>query len=47
MIFFIITMLAMNCEALSLRMFKVLCIASGIEVVAEAVYVMAIFAGVL
>ena len=47
MIFFIITMLAMDCETLNLRTFKGLCIVSCIEAVAEVVYVMAIFAGVL
>ena len=47
MMFFITTMLAMDCETLILRTFKGLCILSCIEVVAEVVYVMAIFAGVL
>lgn len=46
MIFFIITILAMDCDALSLRVFRGLCVATGIEVAIEAIALMAMLSGV-
>lgn len=50
MIFFIITILAMDCDALSLQVFRGLCIASGIEVgievAIEAIALTAILSGI-
>jgi len=46
MIFFIITILAMDCDALSLRVFRGLCIATGIEVAIEAIALTAILSGI-
>lgn len=46
MIFFIITILAMDCDALSMRVFKSLCIATCIEAVIEAIALTAILSGI-
>lgn len=46
MIFFIITILAMDCDALTLRVFRRLCIAAGVEVAIEAIALTAMLSGI-
>lgn len=46
MIFFIITILAMDCDALSLRVFRGLCVATGMEVAIEAIALTAMLSGI-
>lgn len=44
MIFFIITILAMDCDALTMRIFRGLCVATGAEVAIEVIALTAMFA---
>lgn len=47
MIFFIITILAMDCDALTMRVFRGLCVATGVEVAMEAIALTAMLSGIV